>query len=154
VPNLNTGRGDGCMFPLSLTAEVGSMAIKVVQGLIDGSPASLNNTGRPDARQQAQAAATRNLPTSQSQALAQQQQASTSVSAQVARSQTAQTSEAALTTIRANRSTERSGKVEDPEQAQALADSVADRLADKDEEALAYHPGLHPSTAQEHFYGQ
>jgi len=128
------------------------MAIKVVQGLIDGNSAN-QNAGRADLRQQSVASNSKtNPPTSQSQAQQQFQQAATSVTAQVALTKTAVTSEAALTTIRANRgSNERQGKIEDPDQARALADSVADRLEERDEEALEYHSGLHPGAAREHF---
>ena len=120
------------------------MAIRVVQGLIDG-----NRLG-PDA------STARNQPVSgssthlslQQQALLHQQNSALHGNT----NESVHQSEAALTTFRSNRGAKGDAqKLRDADSADKLADSIAEKLTDKNGEAKNAHYSLTAANAREHF---
>ena len=121
------------------------MAIRVVQGLIDvGTP---QIQGRLDpARAQTQSANQTQQQNSQQALIQQSQQQS------VALQQSGIVhSEAALATIRSSRPHSEDEKIRDPEKADEVAESLAERIDENEDEAGQAHASLNATNARQHF---
>jgi iron uptake system EfeUOB component EfeO/EfeM len=95
-----------------------------------------------------QTAASENKTTSQQQiATTQQQSALVSQTA----AQLVASTEATVNNVRARASASESSKIRDPKEATEVAESVAERIGEDEDEALNAHPTLSSSTAREHF---
>lgn len=121
------------------------MAIKVVQGLVEtGLGTRGAATVRPNSTTN-QSSLQTSLGTQVQLQQAQQAIANNAASSQVLQGQ------AVVSYVRSNNISNDGKKIKDPDAAKELADAIADKIRDREEQGLSAHSGLTSVDAREHF---